>query len=421
MPLRIIAWMLLLPGLLALPGTTGAQEPTQAIINYVEVAESGQALQLRLYFTINDASGQAVPNSQVSVAQMILSNGERADAEVGQPDTPYYLVLVLDASGSMGGAETDMQRAAAQLIQNAPDRAQFAVIRFNQQIDVLQDFSDERTRIINDAITQIRPINLSGTCLYDASLRALELLATRPSGRRAVIVFTDGKDQVLDGSPCSRGTYNDVVATATSAAQRAPIYTIGLRGRQDPINELELRSMAESTGGLSAIGAQADLQGLFSRILDGLRNQWSATALVYPPQGMVGVSLFVTLANGTLLQPAGNTFLSPRSYTAPAAEATLTPVANPLSIEIRTLQIDTASDNLIVETVVQNAESVTEYRLDLFDDGNLLRGTYRVAVPLAPRQPLPLGDLEAGRYSLVIYAVDASGGQLGRSDEEAFA
>lgn len=397
-----------------------AQDATQAFINYPQITESGDGLQLKLYFTVNDSSGQVVPTAQVRSARIVLADGSSYEAEVEQPNDPFYIVLVLDASGSMGGAQEDMQKAAAQLVQNAPSSAQFAVVRFNQQIDKLQDFTSQKNNIYN-AISQVEPVNLSGTCLYDALGSAMSELGGRFTGRRAIILFTDGKDETVSGDACSSSTYDQVVATANQSSLRIPIHTIGMRGGQNPINEIELRNLASATGGLSAIGAQADMAALFGRVLDGLRSQWAVTATIYPPQGTVGVSLFTTLSNGTLLQPAGTTFVSPRKYSLPpTATPPVSPTPADTTIEIRSVSESVSEQMVTLEIIVQNGEPVQEYRIDLIDPDSLLKNSVPVPAPMPARVNLPVNNLVSGTYRIVIYALAEDGSQITQSAEKTF-
>ncbi len=128
-----------------LPAPTYAQAPSEIVINYPELADVDDALQLGLYFTITDSTRRVVPNADVQSARILLDDGEVADpALVEQPTTPFYITLVLDASGSMGPSAPAMRDAAIQAINNAPDEAQIAIIGFNEQIQVLQAFTTDR-------------------------------------------------------------------------------------------------------------------------------------------------------------------------------------------------------------------------------------------------------------------------------------
>ena len=70
-----------------------------------------------------------------------------------------------------------------------------AVISFNSTIKTLIDFTSEH----GSATQQIRAMDAepnSGTCLYDAAYKAVQMSAGLPKGRRAIILLTDGKVDV---------------------------------------------------------------------------------------------------------------------------------------------------------------------------------------------------------------------------------
>jgi VWFA-related protein len=84
---------------------------------------------------------------------------------------------------------------------------------------------------------------VGGTLLYDATLSGVEtLLAARLTGRKAVVVLTDGKDE----SPGSRVSDDEVIERAREAD--IPLYMLGL-GRSKDINEKVMSRMAEETKG----------------------------------------------------------------------------------------------------------------------------------------------------------------------------
>lgn len=392
--------------------------PPQTLIVYPEVVANGSALDLSLYFTLTDSAGHATSDT-IQAATIVLDNGDRYEATVERPTTPIYIVLVLDASGSMSSAAADMKTAAISLIENAPPEAQFAVLRFNDQIEVLETFTADRSRLIN-AINQVNPVNLRGTCLYDAAYRATELLTTAPKGRRAVIMFTDGKDEVYNSTlPCSTHRYDDVMARATAADLRVPINTIGLRGTPNQLNETELRNMASSTGGLSAIGAQSNLPGLFQQIVDGLKNQWLARATVYPSIGLNNAMLIVTLGEGTFAQPGATAFNSPidapRMATPVAVADTTTACA-----AIKAIRVDTDTSELVLDVSVPDPALVQEYNFELVaahSDGTLPR-IFVIPSPLAVPVRLPIADLPSGSYEVMVSTYDSSGTRLCRQGIE---
>ncbi|MBN1563452.1 MAG: VWA domain-containing protein, partial [Anaerolineae bacterium] len=372
-------------GALALPAISLAQgsTPTQLIINYPEVTDTGDALQVGLYFTITDNAGRVVPNAGVQTARILLDDGGRDDqAQVEQPTTPFFITLVLDASGSMGGAADAMRQAAIQAVNDAPAEARFAVIRFNEAIDLVQTFTEDRNRAIN-AIGEIQPVNRSGTCLYDAAYEAIDLMDEAPSGRRAIILFTDGKDEVITGDPCSEHDLNDVIELANRTDRRVPIHTIGLSTQEQNINAAELRSIATQTGGVSAIGEQQDLANLFAQIMDALKSQWLARGSFYPAAGVRTATLTVTLTDGTIVT-AVTPFTAPRDFPIPITPtATATPII--VDIEILAVSNHPAQEVIEFDIAVQGEEAIREYRFDFFDAATNSKITQQVLpVPLTP-------------------------------------
>jgi len=406
---QAIQWLVVI-GLtvtLWLPVTSYAQAPSRVVINYPELIDLEDALQLGLYFTITDSAGRVVPDARVQSARILTDDGVTHDAEVEQPSTPFYITLVLDASGSMAGAAEAMRQAAIQAINDVPEQARFSVIRFNQDIDLLQDFTEDRNRAIN-AIGDVQPVNLSGTCLYDAAYEAIDRLSDAPQGRRAIILFTDGRDETAQGDPCSRHVYDDVVTFANTADSRVPIHTIGLSSSQQGINANELRNLASGTGGLAAIGDQEALPDLFQQIMDALKSQWLAKMVYYPLRGTHTATLTVTLEDGTVLQPASVTFEVVRDFQVPITPSpTPTPII--VDLEIESATVDLEQELVFLQVAVQGEQVISEYRFRFFDaDTNLELANLIVPAPLPSPVVVPADELR-GDIRVEMRAFDRNG------------
>jgi VWFA-related protein len=284
----------------------------EIVINYVEANETppDEPLELNLYFTVVDENGRVVPNANFDYAGTVqVVAGDNYEAEIEKAETPFYVALVLDASGSMGRSVPNLRQAAIQAIENAPEQAFFAVYQFNeatngQILQLLQDFTLDR-ELITAAINRFQSADL-GTCIYDAAYEAIQAVGnftqSKPQVRRAVILFTDGYDEKHTGQrdTCSTHTVDQVISLAKSAPT-TPIYTIGMSG-DNPVDEITLRHIASDSSGLSAIGSQANLADMFRQIMDGLANQWQAHVSVRVPQGSHEALLTVT-RQATALQP----------------------------------------------------------------------------------------------------------------------
>ena len=212
-------WLLiLLIGLLPILFVTAQEQdapaegvPTGVSFSYVESTPREGGLGLDVYFTIVDGQDRVITQTQVEEAQIIFDNNS-PETQLDQADADYYIALVLDVSGSMVNALDTMREAAINAIDNAPSGAHFSVIRFDDQVAILTgNFTD----VANEAVNAIRIGIISrggGTCLYDAAYVAVEQLNAVTTDRKAVILFTDGRDERIAG-----GSLNDTCSIHTLA------------------------------------------------------------------------------------------------------------------------------------------------------------------------------------------------------------
>jgi hypothetical protein len=393
-----------------------AQTPGQILINYPQVEESETTASLGIYFNVVGLQGQVDTAAQVESATILLEDGVRYTATVSQPDSPIYIMLVLDASGTMTRAAADMRAAAIEAVGNAPENAQFAVMRFNSEISLLQEFTDDRDAVVA-AIEQVQAVNQSGTCLFDASYQAIEELSKLPAGRRAIILFTDGqRDEVLGGEPCSTHVFDEVVALANQANARVPIHTIGLIVRADADTTL-LRNLASNTGGLTAIGEQGNLSDLFQQILNALSAQWLAQADVCPLAGSHSAQVLITLEGGVFPQPALTYFTTTQDciLSTPTPEPT---IPTEVVMTVNSIQLSPGTETVAMDMSVTGEERVREYRFEFKnEDTNLLLGEFSIPAPLTNPIELPTRSLDDGDTLVVISAFDENDQIISRTQE----
>jgi VWFA-related protein len=170
---------------------------------------------------------------------------------VGEPgkNERVSTVLVLDQSGSMRSKANDsdkktkmqaLHEAASRFVELMRPTAQTTLLPFSSTVGTAGAFSSDK-RILQAKIKQLQPEG--GTLLYDATLAGIEtLVASRVTGRKAVVVLTDGKDE----APGSRHSDDFVIERARE--ERIPLYMLGL-GRSRDIAEAVMRRMATETEG----------------------------------------------------------------------------------------------------------------------------------------------------------------------------
>src|SRR5438046_6178205 len=111
----------------------------------------------------------------------------------GETDLPLTIALLVETSGSIRDKLRFEQEAATEFfystIQRNKDKA--LIISFDSGVDLLQDFTDNPEKLA-DAVRKIRAGG--GTSLYDAIYLAVSQKLKGQSGRRVVILITDGDD-----------------------------------------------------------------------------------------------------------------------------------------------------------------------------------------------------------------------------------
>lgn len=391
-----------------------AQNPQLIVVNSVTTQEGAESLGLNVFFTVTDGNGRPIPNPNIESAtiQLLGPNNVPVPARVDDPQTPVFITLLIDGSGSMQNVIGDVRAAAQSAINSAPPTAHFAVIQFNQDFTVLQDFTNDHNRVKN-AINQVEAVPNRGTCLYDSVYNAINMLDDRIQSqeeRRAIILFTDGKDQIRvgDDAPCSQQTYSDVINAARPSDLTRPITPIHTIGLYDPsgsnLNEGELRGMAMDTIAFSAIGDAANLNSLFQQILDGLNSQLVARANVFASQGENQAVLAVKVRDVDSPLTTTFSFFSNTAYDAPPP---------PVSTQIGSVQYDAANDVYVLSLSVANPEEVHQLIVNVWD---VKRGTQvtndQIYENLGPTLLVEIdaSNFEPEReYSIHVQAIDEEG------------
>jgi VWFA-related protein len=219
-----------------------------------------------LEFTAMDLAGQYVDISGDDL--VVLEDGVEQHIEVfHEAMTPAWVVLALDASGSMRRSTEGLVDAARAFVAALRPQDQLALLYFSDGVLMVHDFSLKREPSL-EAIDQYRPAG--GTALYDGLEAALERLK-QVEGRRAIVVMTDGRDENNPGTaPGSVHTLADVVGLTREV--EVTILPIGLGANVDRAG---LESLADVSGGLARFPSEiGELRDQFVRTLENLRRRY---------------------------------------------------------------------------------------------------------------------------------------------------
>ncbi|MGA7859424.1 MAG: VWA domain-containing protein [Terracidiphilus sp.] len=251
-----------------------------------------------LFFTAKDKNGNLVPHltkDECTVTEDKVP--QKLKNFVAETNQPLTLGILLDTSGSQERVLPLEQQAGSRFLEQVLRQKDEAfLLSFDVNVDLLQDFTNS-PRLLSHAMDKAEintaggngggipgmgggPVPVSGTpkgtLLYDAVYLASNEKLNQETGRKAMIILTDGDDQG------SRTKINDAIA----AAQRSNviIYVIliadtGFYGDFGYYGYSAAKKMAEETGGrvINVGNNGKKLEAAFQQIEDELRTQYVAS------------------------------------------------------------------------------------------------------------------------------------------------
>ncbi len=404
---------------LLLPLAVNAQAGTQTNINLIQADDTPDkfGVTLRVFFTLTDkGSGQPLSSAEVKTAKYVLpDDNQTVDATVGKATGPIFVVLVLDTSGAMFNRVKDIQQGATSLVNSAPQDSQFAVVTFSDKVSTIQDFTNDRNKV-NQAIAGIKPAGM--VCLYDGVFQGVQLVANVPkNNRRAVVVFSGGKDLTYGNKQCSKHDPAEINNLANTAGNRAPIYTLGYQGQvgQQPVDPA-LSGFSTATGGTATTGKI--VQSLFNDTTNSLNSQYVAEALVRTKQGERPFSLQLALASGVNPDIASSRFTSPKDYSVPPTiTPTITATPLPPGVTVVSVQQDAQTKEFIIEISSVSENLIKEYRIDLISPTGTTQSSVTKPAPISNPVRLAMGKLDDGAYGVRVSAFSPTGQLLAQSSD----
>ncbi|HKV91140.1 MAG TPA: VWA domain-containing protein [Candidatus Angelobacter sp.] len=244
---------------------------------------------VNVYFNVKDKHGALMPN---------LAKDQFELFEDGKPQTikffsalsdqPLTIGLLIDSSYSMNRMLPEEKVVAGGFLQKVLTPKDLAfVISFDISVDLLQDLTGSihllRTGLdkarINTNTLGMTPMGNpgpvptasgqnKGTLLFDAAYLASDEVLSKQSGRKAMIILTDGEDE---GSKMR-------LRDAIEAAQKADViaYVLLITDPVFPSNYGDMNKLSEQTGGRVIEVRNPDkLDKAFSEIAAELRSQYS--------------------------------------------------------------------------------------------------------------------------------------------------
>jgi VWFA-related protein len=141
--------------------------------------------------SVMDRAGRYVPNLNKEDFRIWEDGVEQEVAFFSSADKPFSVVLMIDTSGSTRFRLEDIQDAAINFVNQLRPDDKVMVVSFDDDIKILADFTSDRARL-RKAI--LRTHTGDGTKLYDAVDMVINQRLNQVSGRKAIVLFTDGVD-----------------------------------------------------------------------------------------------------------------------------------------------------------------------------------------------------------------------------------
>ncbi len=266
-----------------------------------------------LNVSVRDRStNRSVPDLGRSDFQVYEDGVPQQIEQLATGDAPFNLLLLLDVSGSTRSFLGLMKQASTDFTRQIKPNDRIAIAAFNSQVELMQDFTNDRT----EASRAIGRLNSSGgTAFYDALLTCIDHYMRGIEGRSAIVVFTDGVDNQLEGRNSEgsktlfsqlyrriqeidpiiytifldterkggvrqRGVLGEILGGVLGGGRRAggyPVPSGGSSGNPTIYDEArdQLLTIAEQTGGrMYSPSRIEDLSRIYGEIADDLRIQY---------------------------------------------------------------------------------------------------------------------------------------------------
>jgi Ca-activated chloride channel family protein len=194
--------------------------------------------------SVTDAGGAALTGLSRENFRIFDNGVEQPITYFDASTQPATIALVIDASPSVLPQSDEMKTAARALVDGLTPADQVAVVDFSAHTYLLLPFSND-WGLIRQAISRINVRQLfgdtGGSNIYQSIfLAAHELFAGR-TGRKAIVLLTDGQDSGLGltldpvtaslrpGWPANRLTFDDVARSL--AAQDIQVFAVSTQSR----------------------------------------------------------------------------------------------------------------------------------------------------------------------------------------------
>ena len=220
---------------------------------------------IKVYLTIRNS--ESIPLLGLDEDNILVyEDGYRVNyvkvKNLSETDSFLYIVYSMDSSKSISKELLlKIKNEASRLLSSSNSNDMIAIYRFNDNVELMNNFTNNRAELIRN----LKQIERHGTktMLFDAIYSSIRLLELSEVERKAVIVFTDGKDE---GSSVE---IDDIVKLARETS--IPVYAISLKPSP---NTKILSRISRLTGGVQFNIGDREITDVYRSIIGMINRQY---------------------------------------------------------------------------------------------------------------------------------------------------
>lgn len=233
---------------------------------------------VRINAVVRDKKGRFVSSLAATDFEVEDGGVPRTITEFRKEEAGVSIAMLFDVSGSMEDRMKNAKEAATHVLSWLnKDGDEGAVFTFDTRLTQISPFTKGATTL-PDELSLVKPFG--ATSLHDAIAKTAQKVASRDVLRRAVVVFTDGKDTA------SKLTPGEVSGIASSID--VPVYIVGVvpsidnPSAQNALSTADhsplaraLTNLSEWTGGRTfVVSTIAERSQMARQLIDELRHQY---------------------------------------------------------------------------------------------------------------------------------------------------
>lgn len=276
-----------------------------------------------MYTTVFDKAGHFVSGLKQENFKIYEDSVQQTILSFSQEDVPVSMGILLDLSGSMRGKIEHVNKAALAFIQASNPQDQVFLIGFNEEVELLQDFTSDIDEI-TDALENT--VVMGSTAIYDAVYLGVQKAHTGSKPKKAIVLITDGVDREsyysLD-QLVSKVQESDVqvfVVGFLDPIKKKGLFPAWSKSAPEKARDA-LTRIAEETGGKAFFPNDvSEIHSIVSEIANELRNQYSIG--YFSSNGARDGSFRRVRIETAGTNAANNRLRYRRGYFAPKAEVT---------------------------------------------------------------------------------------------------